>query len=60
MVVLLSMFVPRFRNFHAAGKGHADDLSEDEFLDQKSGRERESQPAENHQSLQHRFHDLPP
>jgi hypothetical protein len=56
MVALLSMFVPRFRKFHAAGKGHADDLSEDEFFDQKSGGEREGQPAENYQSLQPRLY----
>src|SRR5215471_6206757 len=57
MLVLLSDLLPGFWSFRAAGKGYADDLPEDEFFDQKSGSEREGQPTDNHQELQHRFHD---
>jgi hypothetical protein len=61
MVVLLSILwcVLRsvFRNFRAAAERHADDLSEDEFLDQQRRGQRERQAADNYQTSQNRFHD---
>src|ERR1700675_3577474 len=63
MVVLLSILLRVFgklRRFRAARECHADDLSEDEFFDQQRRGQRESQAADDYQTLQHRFHDYPP
>src|ERR1035441_2467545 len=47
-------------NGWAAGEGQADDASEDEFFEQQRGGEREGEAADDDQTLQHCFHDLPP
>jgi hypothetical protein len=60
MVVLLSILLPLFKNFRTARKRQADDSSKDEFFDQQRRGQREGQTADDYQTLQHRFHDLPP
>src|ERR1700722_4472378 len=57
MVVLPSIFPRLLRNFRAARERRADDLSENKFLDQQRRGQRECQPADDYQTLQHRFHD---
>ena len=55
MVVLLSILLRLFRNmfrkFRAAGKGHTDDLSKDEFFDQQRCGQRERQTADDRPAL---------
>src|SRR5215470_17447771 len=60
MVELLSLPLPRFGSFRAAGKHDAEDTSENEFFDQEGSRQRESQSTDDHQKLQHRFHEAAP